>query len=91
MLEKIFVKMREASRRVALAPDSQRSEALRRLAQLVEENMDNILRANALDLSKMDAANPLSVCAPSLPICDTWRRCPLPMGRWWRSAHSTMA
>lgn len=59
MLEKIFVKMREASRRVALAPDSQRSEALRRLAQLVEENMDNILRANALDLSKMDAANPL--------------------------------
>ena len=59
MLEKIFVKVREASRRVALAPDSQRSEALRRLAQLVEENMDNILRANALDLSKMDAANPL--------------------------------
>jgi len=51
--------VKEASRVVASADDAVRSDVLRTLATLIEDNTDDILSANSKDLALMDKNNPL--------------------------------
>lgn len=57
--DKIFASVKEASRVLLTLTDAQRSKAIRTLADLVEQNIDALLEANAKDLARMDKANPL--------------------------------
>lgn len=54
-----FAGVRAASRQLLEISADSRSRAILALADLVEENIDTILEANARDLSRMDPANPL--------------------------------
>lgn len=50
---------KRASRSLALIPDARRDEILHAVANAISENEEAILAANARDLARMDAANPL--------------------------------
>ena len=58
-LEQIFKRVKAASKPLALMEDERRNEILRLVAQAIIERQDEILAANAHDLSRMDAANPM--------------------------------
>ena len=59
MSSDIFKLSREASRKVALIPDAERSEALLAVADAIEAESEALLEANQLDLDEMDPASPL--------------------------------
>lgn len=50
---------KKASRTLALIPDARRDEILNAVADAISRNEEAILAANAADLSRMDAVNPL--------------------------------
>lgn len=58
-LEETFKRVKQASKSLALLNDQQRNEILLAVADAVIANKDNILKANAEDLAKMDRSNPL--------------------------------
>lgn len=55
----IFTRAKAASRSLLSVSDERRSQAIIRLAELVESNIDCLIEANAADLAHMDPANPL--------------------------------
>ncbi|MDE6333557.1 MAG: glutamate-5-semialdehyde dehydrogenase [Muribaculaceae bacterium] len=55
----IFERVKAASRSLLLENDERRSQAIIRLAALVEANIDRLIEANAADLAHMDRSNPL--------------------------------
>jgi glutamate-5-semialdehyde dehydrogenase len=54
-----FIKTKRASRELALLTDRQRNEILLAVADAIISQKERILKANGLDLAKMDKANPL--------------------------------
>jgi glutamate-5-semialdehyde dehydrogenase len=58
-LEETFKKVKRASKSLALLSDQQRNEILLAVADAIIAQQDRILTANAEDLAKMDAKNPL--------------------------------
>lgn len=58
-LQSIFKDAKTASRTLTEYTDSQRSDVLLHLANLVENHTPSLLEANAADLALMDPANPL--------------------------------
>lgn len=58
-MKNIFSAAREASRRLAQLTDSRRSAAILALADLLDARRDEVLAANARDLSRIDPSNPL--------------------------------
>ena len=58
-LEETFKKVKRASKSLALLSDQQRNEILLAVADAIIAQQDSILTANAEDLAKMDAKNPL--------------------------------
>ena len=59
LLEETFKKVKRASKSLALLSDQQRNEMLLAVADAIIDQQDRILAANAADLAKMDAKNPL--------------------------------
>jgi len=53
-----FLQVKRASKRLALLNDEERSAILCELADMTEAHIDDLLQANALDLKRMDPANP---------------------------------
>ena len=58
-LEETFKKVKRASKSLALLSDQQRNEMLLAVADAIIDQQERILAANAADLAKMDAKNPL--------------------------------
>lgn len=56
---KIFKSIRNASKNVIQLSDEKRNEILLHLASIIDQNHPEILKANALDLSRMNPENPL--------------------------------
>lgn len=54
-----FKNVRAASDALVNTTDEKRSEAIKRLADLVDLSHDELLKANRMDLDRMDPANPL--------------------------------
>lgn len=54
-----FPTAKKASRSLALIPDARRDEILNRVADAISLHQDEILAANAADLSRMEQSNPL--------------------------------
>ncbi len=55
----IFKRAKAASNGLALISDDKRNEVLQAVAQAIIANTERLLKANALDLERMDKANPL--------------------------------
>ena len=55
----MFERAKAASRELALTDDQRKSDLLNLLADAILTHKDTILEANALDLARMDRANPL--------------------------------
>ncbi len=55
----LFEHAKSASRSLLLLDDKKRSAVLMRVADSIEQHTDELLRANRLDLDRMDKANPL--------------------------------
>lgn len=53
-----FLQVKCASKRLALLNDTERNSILCELADMTEGHMDDLLQANALDLQRMDKADP---------------------------------
>ena len=58
-LKETFQKVKAASKTLALLTDDKRNEILRAVADAIIAETSALLKANALDLAKMDKANPL--------------------------------
>ena len=58
-LQEMFENAKAASRELALIDDHRKSSLLNQLADAILEAKDAILKANALDLARMDRSNPL--------------------------------
>ena len=58
-MNEIFCKAKEASKSLALVPDEERSRILYKVADAIDSPRERILRANSLDLKRMDRDNPL--------------------------------
>ena len=58
-LKETFQKVKAASKTLALLTDDKRNEILRAVADAIIAETPALLKANALDLAKMDKANPL--------------------------------
>lgn len=58
-MDEIFVKVKEASRQVAILSDEKRNEVLLAVADALEASQDELLAANGEDLSRMDMSSPL--------------------------------
>ena len=58
-LEETFKNVKRASKSLALLSDQQRNEMLLAVADAIIDQQERILAANAADLAKMDAKNPL--------------------------------
>lgn len=58
-MNEIFCKAKEASKSLALVPDEERSRILYKVADAIDSQKERILRANSLDLKRMDRDNPL--------------------------------
>ena len=58
-LQEMFERAKVASRELALTDDKRKRDLLGLLADAILTHKDAILSANALDLSRMDRANPL--------------------------------
>ena len=57
-LQEMFENAKAASRELALIDDHRKSSLLNQLADAILEAKDAILKANALDLARMDRSNP---------------------------------
>lgn len=55
----IFRRVKAASRRLAAMPDELRVEVLQKLADMIDASHDELLKANSLDLARMERTNPL--------------------------------
>lgn len=58
-LKKTFEAVKKASKGLATLSDKQRNEVLQAVANAIILNKERILKANTLDLEKMDTSNPL--------------------------------
>lgn len=58
-LKKTFEAVKKASKSLATLSDKQRNEVLQAVANAIILNKERILKANTLDLEKMDTSNPL--------------------------------
>jgi glutamate-5-semialdehyde dehydrogenase len=58
-MDSIFEPVKKASESIALLSDEKRSKVLISVADAIEQEIPELLSANAEDLSKMDPANPL--------------------------------
>lgn len=58
-LKKTFEAVKKASKSLATLSDKQRNEVLQAVADAIILNKERILKANTLDLEKMDTSNPL--------------------------------
>lgn len=58
-MTEIFIRAKEACRKLALLSDGQRNEVLNDVARAIMANSEKILRANAADLARMSHADPL--------------------------------
>ena len=58
-MKEIFENVKKASRELALIPDERKNQVLLKVADTILALQDKLLAANALDLAKMDPANPL--------------------------------
>ena len=58
-LKETFVKVKRASKTLALLSDKQRNEILLAVADAIINNQERILKANSEDLAKMDPSSPL--------------------------------
>lgn len=58
-MTEIFIRAKEAGRKLALLSDEQRNEVLNDVAGAIMANSEKILRANAADLARMSHDNPL--------------------------------
>ena len=58
-INSLFRSVREASRTIANITDAKRNEVLLTLAQLINDNTDRLLEANAVDLARMSPDSPL--------------------------------
>jgi glutamate-5-semialdehyde dehydrogenase len=58
-MDSVFEPVKKASASLALLSDERRSEVLVSVADTIEKQIPKLLAANAVDLSKMDPANPL--------------------------------
>lgn len=58
-MDEIFINVRKAGKRVAALSDEKRNEVLLQVADAICTAKDELLRANAEDLSRMDKASPL--------------------------------
>lgn len=59
MLEETFKRVKKASKSIAMISDGKRDEILNSVADAICANKAELLKANALDLAKMDKENPL--------------------------------
>lgn len=59
MYDKFFIKSKAASKSLSLIGDDQRNALLLDLARKLRLSKDSLIKANALDLEKMDPSNPL--------------------------------
>lgn len=57
--QEIFSQAKEAARQVSLMTDDERNHVLNDVADAILTHQDELLQANAGDLSRMDSANPL--------------------------------
>ena len=53
-----FMQVKQASKKLALLNDTERNAILGELADMTEARMEDLLLANALDLQRMDPADP---------------------------------
>ncbi len=58
-LQQIFKDVKKASRSLALMTDEERNEILNLVADAIESGLDDLLKANAQDLERMDPENPM--------------------------------
>lgn len=58
-MKEIFQTVKAASRSLALIPDEKKNAVLLKIADAIISHTDQLLEANAKDLSRMDVANPL--------------------------------
>lgn len=58
-MKKIFERVKNASKQLALITDEQRNGILLSLADAIGEHEETLLQANAQDLARMDKSNPL--------------------------------
>ena len=58
-LEHTFIQVKAASKSLAILSNEQRNDILRAVAEAILTNKDDILKANAEDLSRMERTNPL--------------------------------
>lgn len=58
-MKEIFENVKRASRELALIPDERKNQVLLQVADAILAQQDKLLAANAKDLAKMDATNPL--------------------------------
>lgn len=56
---KIFDQVKKASKNLTHISDEKRNRVILRLADILEQNMDSLLKENRKDLEKMDVANPM--------------------------------
>lgn len=54
-----FIRVKKASKLLGLMTDDKRNNILNRVADAIEAEMPRLLAANALDLARMDQANPM--------------------------------
>ena len=59
IVKQIFENVKRASRELALLSDEQKNRVLNRVAEAIGEHREELLEANARDLARMDADNPL--------------------------------
>lgn len=59
MINEIFATVKQAAPQVAFLDDSKRNAVILQLADILEEEQETLLAANARDLSLMDPSNPL--------------------------------
>lgn len=55
----LFAKVRRASASLAVIDDEKRNRVIRRLADILDENVEPMVEANEKDLARMDESNPL--------------------------------
>ncbi len=58
-MNEIFIKVKHASRKLALISDEQKNTVLNKVADAILKDKETLLTANALDLAKMEPSNPL--------------------------------
>lgn len=58
-MNKVFHRVKEASKELLLLTDEQRNNVLQRIADCAETSVEQLLAANSIDLQKLEKTNPL--------------------------------